>query len=117
MVTTLDYGTRTARKTYRCGLCDLAIKPGDTYAYQSNVYDDRAYTFRECIWCDRDGVLGYVLDYVGCSDEGVDYEAANEWANEAVGWPRYWLYGRTIAGAERTAARNWLARASVRSAA
>lgn len=114
MVQTLDQGYRTARKTYRCGLCAITIKPGDRYAFQTNIYDDRIYTWRDCVWCDRDAVLIYVHDFTGgYHDEGVDWEAASEWAAAAVGWPQHWLaYKRTISALERTAARNWLARAA-----
>lgn len=115
MVTTLQHGTRRARKAYRCGMCFARIRPGDLYAFQSNIYDDRAYTWRECLACDRDNVCTYVHDFTGgYHDEGVDFEAAVEWAEDAVGWPRYWMRpGRPITTTERVAARNWLARASV----
>jgi hypothetical protein len=94
MVTTLDYGQRAARKAYRCGLCNAVIHPGDHHAFQTNVYDGRIYTWRDCLACQRDGVITYVNDWDGgWSDEGVDYEKADQWA-------------------ERTAARNWLARAA-----
>lgn len=113
MVTTLDQGIRRARKAWRCGLCNARINPGDQHAYQVNVYDGHIYTWRDCLGCDRDGILNYVHDWTGgYHDEGVDYEAAIEWAEEAANWPRYWLYGRQIGGHERLAARNWLARAA-----
>lgn len=114
MVTTLESGTRVARKAYRCGLCNAAIRPGGNYAFQTNVFDGRIYTWRDCLTCHRDGVIGYVNDWDGgWSDEGIDYEKAAEWAEQAVEWPRHWhRHGLTIGGAERTAARNWLARAA-----
>lgn len=113
MVQTLDHGTRKARKPYRCGLCGMAIRPGDPYAYQINIYDTRIYTWRDCIWCDRDSILTYVSDWAGYDDAGVDWEQAIEWSGEAVAWPRHWLArNRHITAAERAAARNWLARAA-----
>lgn len=114
MVTTLENGRRVARKPYRCGLCAIRINPGDLYAFQTNIFDGRIYTWRDCIHCDRDEILNYVHDWDGgWSDEGVDYEKAAQWAEEAVEWPKHWIrYNRPIDGAERAAARNWLARAA-----
>jgi hypothetical protein len=113
VVTTLDSGQRTARKQYRCGLCNITIKPGDRHAFQTNVYDGRVYTWRDCIWCDRDGILGYVHDWTGgYYDEGVNYEQAVEWAEDAALWPRSQFRPSTISGHEQRAARNWLARAA-----
>lgn len=111
---TLDSGTRNARKTYRCGLCNAAIRPGVRYSFQTNVYDGRIYTWRDCLACDRDLIANYVSDWDGgWSDEGVDYEKAIEWAEDALLWPRHWhRYGRTIHPTERLAARNFCARAT-----
>lgn len=116
MVTTLSTGTRKARRAYRCGLCNIAIKPGDRYSFQVNVYDGRIYTWRDCLACDRDGIVNYVSDWDGgWADEGIDYEKAVEWAEQAVEWPKHWLcYNRPILAVERFAARNWLARACAR---
>jgi hypothetical protein len=112
-VLTLENGRRRAGKRHSCGLCLAAIEPGDLHAFQTNVFDGRVYTWRDCLPCDRDGVLGYVHDWTGGYDEGVDYEAAAEWAEEAVEWPRHWLRpGRSVTTTERVAARNWLARAT-----
>ena len=114
---TLDCGTRTARKGYVCGYCAAPIRPGDRYAYQTNICDGRAYTWRTCAWCDRDGVGAYVYDWAGFPDEGIDYETACEWAEDAaIGWPRHWTprggVGKPISADERRAARAWLARAA-----
>lgn len=113
MPQTIAEGTRHARKVHRCGMCDLPIQPGDRYAYQTCVYDGRAYTFRDCYWCDRDRVVNYVWDWVGGTEEGVSYEQAVEWAEEAIGWPKHWIaYCRPITSTERQAARAWIARAT-----
>lgn len=114
MVTTLDWGSRKARKAYRCGMCLADISAGDFYAFSVNIYDGRIYTWRECLPCDRDNVVTYVHDWSGgYHDEGVDYESAIEWAEDAVGWPRNWhAFGRPIHPAERQAARDFLARAA-----
>lgn len=110
-VTTLNYGTRRARKSYRCQMCAAVISRGDLYAFQSNVYDDRAYTWHECLACDRDKVCNYVTDYWD-PDNGADYEAAYEWANDAIHWPLIgWRTRYRMKAGERMAARNWLARA------
>ena len=114
-VLTLESGKRRARKAHRCQLCGVRIRPGDTYASQNNVYDGRAYTWRDCLHCDRDGVVNYVADWCD-PDNGVDYEAAFEWATEAMTWPRVWGGWSTswpMRAAEHEAARNWLARAGV----
>lgn len=111
MVTMLDHGTRKARKTYRCGLCLAPIEPGDLHAFQSNLYDGRVYTWRDCLACERDGILNFVQDWDGgWSDEGIDYEKASQWADEASVFRRYWLYDRPMHPAERLAARNFCAR-------
>lgn len=108
----LDSGTRRARKAYRCELCSARISPGDHYAYQSNVYDDRAYTWRNCLPCERDNVTRYVIDYCD-PDEGAHYEAAYDWANDAMFWPLVgWRDRRRMKAGERMAARNWMARAA-----
>jgi hypothetical protein len=114
MVTTLESGHRKARKPHFCGLCGRRINPGDLHAYQNNVYDGRAYTWRDCIWCDRDSIVHYVSDWMGgWTDEGVGGEQAVEWARQAAEWPKHWLaYIRPITATERNAARAWLARAA-----
>lgn len=113
-VLTLESGKRRARKAYRCQLCGAQIRPGDTYAYQNNIFDGHAYTWRDCLHCDRDGVVNYVVDWSD-PDNGVDYEAAYEWATEAILWPAVWRgrVPRPMKAAEHDAARNWLARAGV----
>ena len=113
MVTTLAETDRVARKSYFCGMCARGIRVGETHHTKTNLYDGRVYTWRECLWCHRDHIINYVHDWSGGCDEGVDYEQAVEWAQEAVGWPRHWIvYGRDIHPAERAAARAWLARAA-----
>lgn len=117
MVTTLEETDRRARKAYSCGMCGRAIKVGDLHHTQTNVYDGRVYTWRECMGCHRDGVITYVHSWTGgYHDEGVDYEAAVEWAEESVRWPRvgygYRDPAKVISGAEQGAARRWLARAA-----
>ena len=113
-VQVLRSATRRARKPHRCGMCATAIPVGDLHQVSTNVYDGRVYDWRECLPCDRDGIVGLVHDWSGGSyDDGVSYEQAAEWAQEAVTWPRHWLrYGRDIHPAERFAARAWLARAA-----
>lgn len=112
MVQTIDSGQRVARKQYRCGLCLTTIQPGDAHYFQTNIYDERIYTWRNCLACERDAVCNYVHDFTGgYHDEGVGEESAIEWAQEAALWPNHWLtYGRSIHPAERLAARNFLAR-------
>lgn len=112
-ITTLDYGIRRARKAYRCQMCGAGIGPRDHYAYQSNVYDDRAYTWRECLACKRDSICVYVVAYCD-PDTGADYECAYEWATEAMFWPMVgWRTRRPMSATEHAAARNWLARAAL----
>lgn len=119
MVQQLDAGRRTARKTYRCGLCTSLINPGDLYAFQVNVFDGHIYTWRDCLSCDRDGVIHYVEAWTGgYYDEGITEVDAEEWAQDAAWfWPRREPTRRNpspgpISADERRAARAWLARAA-----
>lgn len=112
---TIRATTRTARKIHHCGMCSRVIKVGDRHHVATNVYDDRIYDWRECIWCHRDGICGLVHAWWGHPDEGVGYDCARDWAEEvAVGWPWWenWLGQRTrrVSATERAAARAWLAR-------
>lgn len=112
MVTTLRASTRKARKPYCCGMCATPIKVGERHHVYTNLYDGRVYDWRECVGCVRDSIVNYVHDWSGGHhDEGVCFEQASEWAEEAVGWPKHWIrYNRPIRVDERLAARNWLAR-------
>ncbi len=104
-VTTLDHGVRVARKSYRCGMCNAWIKPGNRHSATSNVYDGRAYTWRECLPCERDAVCAEVHAWSGgYYDEGVSYDEAVEWAEETVRWSANPVC--------RLVARRWLARAA-----
>lgn len=114
-VMTIRATTRTARKIHHCGMCSRVIKVGDRHHVATNVYDDRIYDWRECIWCHRDGICGLVHAWWGHPDEGVGYDCARDWAEEvAVGWPWWenWRGQRTrrVSATERAAARAWLAR-------
>lgn len=102
---TLRETDRRAGKAHRCGLCLAVIRRGDWHHVQTNVYDGRAYDWRECLPCRRDRVVTYVWDWSGGYDDaGVDYESATEWAPDAALWSKD--------GAERWAARSFLARFS-----
>ena len=102
----LGHTVRAARKPYWCGMCNASIKVGDRHSVSTNVYDGRAYDWRECLPCDRDGIVSLVHDWSGGYwDEGVNYENASEWADEVIG-------GWFKRPAERAAARRWLARAA-----
>lgn len=101
-VLTLSDETRRARKDYRCALCDARIQRGDYHRAQSNVFEDRVYTWRDCRHCHSDGVIHWVDVWVGGADDGVNFEDASEWARDAAVWSK--------SGAERRAARSWLAR-------
>lgn len=112
MSITLDRGTRRARKAHRCELCWAHIRPGDHHAFQVIVYDDRVYTWRTCMACERDGIVYLVAAWCD-PDDGVHFDLAVEWAEEAVNWPRVYLYrrpARPTKASEQWAARNYLAR-------
>lgn len=119
MVTQFRETTRRAAKTYRCGMCAATIGRGDFHRVSVNLYDGRVYNWRECLACDRDSICNYAHDWSGgYHDEGVNYDVAQEWADETVGWPTRLVYRSRdmlrfpTSGAEQRAARNWLARAA-----
>lgn len=114
-VQTIDEHFRVARKVHHCGMCNKAIKVGEQHHVSTNIYDDRIYDWRECIWCHRDRICALVHAWWADPDEGVGYDSANEWAEEvALGWPYWWAprgrTGRRVSATERAAARAWLAR-------
>lgn len=117
-VETLRDSRVRARKEYRCGMCNVVIRPGDLHRASVNKHDGDLYTWRECLACERDQVCLLVHDWTGgYYDEGVGWEEAYEWAEEtAVGWPTYYrlhpLPSKPISATERAAARAWLARAA-----
>lgn len=101
----LGHTERAARKPYRCGMCSARIGVGVRHSVWTNVYDGRAYDWRECLPCDHDGIVNLVYDWSGGYwDEGVNYHQACEWADDML-W-------RSKHPAERGAARRWLARAA-----
>lgn len=108
-VQNLSHGIRKARKHYRCAMCNALIRPGERHNVQTNVFDGHIYDWRDCLPCQRDLVVTYVHDWTG-RDEGVDYEAAMEWAEDAATWGRDWN-GRPRSLHEVRAGRAWLARA------
>lgn len=116
MTTTLRDETRRARKPRHCGMCSASIRPGDLYRVTTMIHDGDLYDWRECLPCYRDGICNIVHDWTGgYYDEGVGYEQAAEWAEEAMEWPKRWsrlIPNRRIGVAERFAARSWLARAA-----
>ena len=75
-----------ARKPHRCSLCTGPIHPGDTYNRSTNIYDGRIYDWLTCQPCLEDGIFNIVWDwsYGTFYDEGIDADAAHEWAYEAV---------------------------------
>ena len=51
---------RTARKRYTCGLCGLAIRPGDRYAHRSGRHPDAGWwSTREHIGCHAAASVGW----------------------------------------------------------
>lgn len=85
MVETVSGGTRVARKSRRCWICQGLVVSGDTYAYSTNVLDGRIYTLSYCLECEAltNSVSTWSID----SDDGIfpsDYE---EWAREHADEP------------------------------
>lgn len=78
----LREATPTARKTHRCSLCIGPIKPGEQYARDTLIYDDRIYDWLTCLGCTADRVISYVADWSW--GESIDPEIAHEWAAEQV---------------------------------
>lgn len=102
MVQQISEATRRARKPHQCGMCNATIQPGDHHHVSTNIFDGRVYDWRTCQPCERDGIVSWVYDWMSWPDEGVTYEHAAEWAPDEATWSK--------SGAERWAARNWLAR-------
>ena len=86
-------------------MCDARIRPGDSYHAQTNLYDGMVYDWRECLTCHEDGIVNIVSYYCGWPDEGVGFEQAMAWAEDAIDW-------HGVKAAERFAAADWLARAT-----
>lgn len=91
MVTNLANGTRRARKHHQCWHCYRDIAPGETYGFQSNVYDGRAYTLKfhlDCEACSSEcrrlsGNDYYDEGYPPLRDEWIDN---GEYKNECDNW-------------------------------
>lgn len=43
----------TARKRHACNLCDEGIRPGERYRRGVGFDDGTAWTWKECLWCER----------------------------------------------------------------
>ena len=51
-VTTFVSSRPTARKPHWCDVCGWRIMPGETYQ-RAVGFDGTAWTWRECLWCER----------------------------------------------------------------
>ena len=107
---------RRARKPYHCGMCAARIEKGDLHHVSTTLWDGRVHDWRECIHCDRDGIVDYVHSWTGgYYYEGGGYDQAAEWAEVVVQWPKRWssrVPSPPISASQRMAARRWLARAA-----
>lgn len=72
-----------ARMNHRCDLCLVVIPRGQRHLATTLVHDG-VYTFRTCPACEDDAILGWVHNWMVYDEEGVDYEAAHEWATDTV---------------------------------
>ena len=107
------------RRYHRYGPYVVSMQLQTDIHFENNVFDGRIYTWRDCLPCDRDGVIHYVDAWTGgYYDEGVTEESAQEWAEDTAWfWPwrestRRQPERRRISADERRAARGWLARAA-----
>lgn len=94
---------RAARKAHQCGMCCATIEAGERHHVSTNVFDGRVYDFRTCAGCEDDRILAEVYAWCYSPDEGVNAEAAFEWAHEHL---EHEQLGE--------AARRWLTRAGCR---
>lgn len=100
----LSAGHRVARKEHRCGVCNGPIAVGERHHVSTNIFDGRIYDWRTCEPCRQDRVLTYVYDWASWPDEGVGYDSAIEWSDDAH---------HSTDEAERAAARAFRARAGL----
>ena len=68
MTVVISSGMRKARKTHQCFECYRSIGLGETYAYQTNVYDGRVYTIKWHVDCGACG--SEYRDQIYYDDEG-----------------------------------------------
>lgn len=64
--------TRKARKRHVCNFCGHPIEPGEKYNNQTNVFDGRAYTWKDHLECQD--LCNEIWDFVD-PDEGMDSDA------------------------------------------
>lgn len=94
-VVVLESATPTARTEHRCNNCGRTIAPGETYHRQSNVYEDRAYTWKSCQHCEATAQLldlySWADDYGVGPDNFVNHDPET-WAEArlCVLWRKQW---------------------------
>lgn len=68
----------TARKRHACSLCDGGIRPGERYRRGVGFDGGSAWTWKECLWCERVAAV-YMR---GSYDDEYDHEAVWEWLSD-----------------------------------
>ncbi len=104
MVTVLREGTRKARKPHRCFHCCRDIAPGETYGFQTNLYDG-IYTLAwhgdcEMLASEARALSGYNYsdeEWPGLRDE---WCASGEYESECENWRGF--YPHVVARMELT---------------
>lgn len=80
-ITVISEKSPTARKAHACWVCGPgAIRPGDTYAARTNVYDGRIYTLKLCLLCVD--LEGEAWGWAGETDDGYGQQDFIDWATE-----------------------------------
>lgn len=70
--------TRTSRGAVRCNLCLRRIDKGERYEESANVFDGRAYRWRECSHCAAFVKLTALGDYLLDQDDGYGSDNVGE---------------------------------------
>lgn len=72
MYENLTHETRKARKSHRCDWCNGAIEKGESYEYQTYIWDGHIYDWKSHEACSR--VVSAIWDYAD-PDDGMDSDS------------------------------------------
>lgn len=86
--------TRKAAKEHRCCECGKTIEKGEQYQYSSGIWDNRPYSYKQCLNC-HEIMVAATIDADYC-DEGPSFGMLRDWFREfqCVGFTgEKWLNG------------------------